>query len=91
MYAGANALIQGGMADMLSIAELRVARWLREHPVGRVVNIVHDEFLFYIEEDKIDKAAVEISKIMQVPDLFGIPFNTEIKIGTTYGNLEKVE
>ena len=91
MYKGANALIQGGMADMLSIAELRVGKWLREHPVGRVVNIVHDEFLFYIEEDKIEKVAVEICKLMQVPDLFGIPFNTDIKIGTTYGNLEKLD
>jgi DNA polymerase-1 len=89
MYKGANALIQGGMADMLSIAEIRVARWLEKNPIGRIVSIVHDEFLFYIQEDKIEKASLEIAKIMQVPDLFNIPFNTEIKIGTTYGNLKE--
>ena len=91
MYKGANAMIQGGMADMLSIAELRVAKWLEQNPVGYIVSIIHDELLFYIQKKHIKKAAAEISKIMQVPDLFDIPFNTEIKVGTTYGNLHALE
>jgi len=30
-----------------------------------------------------------LAKLMQVPDLVGIPFLTDCKIGDTYGSLEK--
>ena len=86
-YKGVNALIQGGMADMLAIAEIRVSKWLRENSVGRIVNIIHDEFLMEIETDKVEFAAREISKIMEVEDLFNLPFATSCKVGQTYGSL----
>jgi DNA polymerase I-like protein with 3'-5' exonuclease and polymerase domains len=87
MYKGANALIQGGMADMLSVAEIRVTRWFGEHPVGRVVNIVHDELLFEVEQDKVEFVADHLSSIMCVEDLFDLPFYTSCKAGPSYGSL----
>jgi DNA polymerase I len=91
MYKGVNALIQGGMADMLAVAEMRVAKWFRENPVGRIVNIIHDEFLMEIEVDKLESTADTLSGIMEVEDLFDLPFTTECKTGDSYGNLSKME
>ena len=91
MYKGVNALIQGGMADMLAISEMRVSRWLKEHPVGRIVNIIHDEFLMEIETEQVEFAARNISKIMEVEDLFNLPFTTSCKVGSTYGSLVELE
>jgi len=90
MYKGVNALIQGGMADMLAVAEMRVTRWFREHPVGRVVNIIHDEFLMEVEQNKLELVADAISKIMEVEDLFDLPFMTTCKAGPSYGSLDKM-
>ena len=90
-YKGVNAAIQGGMADMLAVAEMRVMRWLKENPVGRIVNIIHDEFLMEIESDKVEFAADNLAKIMEVEDLFHMPFPTDCKSGPSYGSLISME
>lgn len=91
MYKGVNALIQGGMADMLSIAEIRVTKFLQEHELGGIINIIHDEFLMEIKEDRVEFAKEHIMKIMEVEDLFGIPFVTTCKVGSSYGGLKEIE
>lgn len=89
-YKAANALIQGGCADVLSIAALRVDEWFREVGYGHIVSLVHDEIISEVPEDKATETALNVKRLMAVPDLFNIPWFTDAKIGTTYGNLEKV-
>jgi DNA polymerase I len=91
MYKGVNALIQGGMADMLAVAEMRVMKWLKENQAGHIINIIHDEFLMEIKREKLELAVEKISKIMEVEDLFGIPFITSAKAGESYGSLKEFE
>lgn len=91
-YRGCNALIQGGAADMLSVAALRVSKWCKDqaNPADyNIVNLVHDEIITEVPEWDVERCADEISKIMQVPDIFGIPFKTEAKWGPTYGDIVK--
>jgi DNA polymerase-1 len=89
MYKGANALIQGGCADLLSIAAMRVEEWLLSQGAdfGRIISFVYDELIIEVDESEVVRTADEVAKIMQVPDLFGIPFLTDKKIGYSYGNL----
>lgn len=91
MYKGANALIQGGCADLMSIAVIRCARWLKQQPegYGHIISIVHDEILFEVPPEDVERANKELSLIMQVPDLVGMPFYTDSKWGYSYGSLEK--
>jgi DNA polymerase-1 len=92
MYKGCNALIQGGCADLLSIAAIRVDDW--SHLVGDnvgMVNLVHDETITEIPEDHILAASRKVSSIMTVEDLLGIPFATDCKIGTSYGDMIKID
>lgn len=92
-FKGVNAAIQGGCADLLSVAAMRVDRWLKARPkgYGHIVSLIHDELLMEIREDVLLEAATELGIIMQVPDLMGIPFLTDAKVGDSYGNLEKLK
>lgn len=90
MYKGCNALIQGGCADLLSIAAMRVDSWNDEQSDHRLINLVHDETITEVPIDDILRSSRKIATIMQVPDLLGIPFATDIKIGTDYGRMEKI-
>lgn len=91
-YRGCNALIQGGAADMLSIAALRVSKWCKsqDNPLNyNIVNLVHDEIITEVPDWDVERCAKEISELMQVPDIFGIPFVTDAKWGRTYGDIVK--
>lgn len=92
-YKSANALIQGGCADLLSIAVIRVFKWLQSKGKnwGRIVNLVHDEIIVEIPENSVISAAIEMAKIMEVEDLFSIPFLVDCKMGDSYGRLEKLK
>lgn len=88
MYKGANARIQGGCADLLSIAALRVEDWLLQQGkgYGSIVSYVYDELITEVPEYDYVNAANNIGEIMKVPDLFGIPFLTDKKVGYSYGS-----
>lgn len=87
MYKGVNAQVQGGCADLLSIAALRVQEYFRENNRGRIVGYVYDELLMEVEKYTAENSATEVAAIMQIPDVLNLPFLTDCKIGTTYGNL----
>jgi len=89
-YKGANAQIQGGCADLLSIAELRAAKWCRDQgDTHKIVNLVHDEIIIELPDEDVQRASREVSKLMEVPDLFNIPFITDSKAGKSYGDLHE--
>jgi DNA polymerase-1 len=92
MYKGCNALIQGGCADLLSIAVLRVDKWCKSMGSEyNLVNLVHDETITEIPQNMIISSSKEIALRMEVPDLLGIPFATDCKIGRSYGDMVKIE
>lgn len=90
-YKSANAAIQGGCADLLSIIVLRVQKWLdsKEPGWGRIVNLIHDEIMIEVKEEALEQAAIEMSEIMTAEDVLGLPFFNDAKVGTSYGNSEK--
>jgi DNA polymerase-1 len=91
-YKGANALIQGGCADLLSIAALRCDAYLKQHHLGHIVNLVHDEILFeLLLNSETTEHLVNLGHIMEVPDLLDLPFFTDIKTGPDFGSLSKLE
>ena len=91
MYKAANALIQGGCADLLSVAVIRSDEYLRRNSCGGIVDIIHDEILFEIPEAEVGDHSRNLAHLMEVPDLLDIPFFTDIKIGPSYGDLAKVK
>ena len=89
MYKGANALVQGGCADLLGVAGIRLNKWLVENKMGTIISFIYDEMIVECDKDKAIPVYEAMMDIMQVPDLFGIPFFTDGKIGNSYGTLEE--
>lgn len=87
MYKGVNALVQGGAAGILEVAAIRCQEYLDAEGGGQLVSLIHDELLFEIEDGRVEEHARELSKIMEVEDLFDLPFATDVKVGPSYGNL----
>jgi DNA polymerase-1 len=90
-YRAPNAVISGGSADIISIAAMRLQKYLDEVGAGNVVSIVHDELILEIPEERVEEVAPQVSKIMEVEDLFGVPFANDLKCGNSYGSFQKLE
>lgn len=91
MYKAANATIQGGSADILSIAAMRCQKYLDEYDAGNIVSLVHDEILAEVPEQKVEQTAKALLKIVEVEDIFNLPFAADAKCGASYGSLEKLK
>lgn len=91
-YKGANAMIQGGCAEILSVSAIRAHRWTREPGNSdiNIVSFVHDEIMLEVPKERVREVSAVVGGIMEVRDLFGIPFLTDGKSGTNYGNQEKL-
>lgn len=91
MYVGANAVVQGGSAEVLSIAAIRLHRWYRENmPSAHIVSFVHDEIISEVPKELAITAAENVERIMSAPDLFDLPWKVASKIGDSYGTLEDI-
>jgi DNA polymerase I-like protein with 3'-5' exonuclease and polymerase domains len=90
-YKAANAVIQGGCAEILSIAGIRVDKWCKEQGDDhKIVSFVHDELMLEVPTEDVIRSAQEVGVIMEVPDLFEMPFLTDGKAGPNYGEQEKL-
>lgn len=89
VYKGANAEIQGGAAGLLSSAALRVAQYLAETDAGWIVLLIHDEATVELWDDCVDATIPHLCRIMELRDIFGVPWPVEAKVGKRFGSLEK--
>jgi DNA polymerase-1 len=86
-YKAVNAEVQGGCAELLSVAALRCAAWLKERGCGHLVLLVHDELVFELQRDSLPEAVPALQALMAVEDVFGIAFPTSTKVGQNYGEM----
>jgi DNA polymerase-1 len=59
-----NAPIQGSAADILKRAMIRVDAALRKEPVAKMLLTVHDELVFEVPADKLDRARALVEREM---------------------------
>lgn len=90
-----NAPIQGTNADMVKIAMVRIAEFLKKKKLTDEVKLVlqiHDEIVFEVEEKYIEPLKVEVQKIMEevLPAEWtkGVPILTNSSIGDSWGKME---
>jgi len=87
-YKGCNAQIQGGAADLISVAVTRQQRVLQYNNWGSVASIIHDETMCEVRDDCLAEAIPVLVRVMELEDIFGLPFKAEAKVGKTYGVME---
>jgi DNA polymerase-1 len=92
-----NAPIQGTEADIVKIAMIRIAEYIRDKKLDDSVHIlmqVHDEIVLEAKEGIIEKITPDIKKIMEAiinpKDIHGITISTEAKVGDNWGEMEKI-
>lgn len=88
-YKAANAQVQGGSADFMSVVACRMQQVMSAQGWGNVVSIVHDELLAELKLEHAEKAIPVLARIMWAEDIFNLPFFCDLKTGRSYGELEK--
>jgi DNA polymerase-1 len=92
-----NAPIQGTEADIVKIAMIRIADYIRAKKLDDSVHVlmqVHDEIVLEAKDGTAEKIVSDIKKIMEdiIPpkDIHGITIATEAKVGDNWGEMEKI-
>jgi DNA polymerase-1 len=90
-----NAPIQGTQADIIKLAMVDITRMLKENGEADDAHLilqVHDELVFEVRTEKLDKIATEIQRIMEqvLPEseTNGIPILASSKRGANWGQME---
>ena len=84
-----NAPIQGGAADMIKRAMIKVAKYLKKEKLEtKMLLQVHDELIFEVPNHEVEYVPKEISKIMEGaydPIIsFSIPLKADIGMGPSW-------
>ena len=90
-YRSANRIVQGGSADILKYAMVKLDDWIvltnQEDDIRMLLNI-HDAILFEIRDEILGKSIVNIKRIMEdvqrPPFNLKVPFVADYKTGKTW-------
>jgi DNA polymerase I len=92
-----NAPIQGSQADIIRIAMVKIAEYIKTKNLSEKVRLllqVHDELIFEIKNEEVKNTVPTLLKIMtSVLDedkAKGVPIKAEIKIGANWEDLKLV-
>ncbi len=85
-----NMPIQSGSSDIIKKAMISIMALIRDNPEIKLCSQVHDELIFEIREDKIDKWAPLIKKEMENSYSLSVPLLVEIKAGPNWAEMKKI-
>jgi DNA polymerase-1 len=84
-----NMPVQGGAADIIKIAMIRIHHWLRENNMqSRMLLQVHDELIFEVPDDEMDTMRSMAQHFMPKALDMRVPLKVDIKTGYNWGDLE---
>ncbi len=93
-----NAPIQGTAADIVRIAMVKVADYIKTKALGDDVHMllqIHDELVFEIKESKVREVVPVLKKIMEGSlegkETFEVPIVAEVKVGHNWRDMEKMK
>jgi DNA polymerase I len=93
-----NAPIQGTAADIVRIAMVRIADYLKKEKMGddaKMLLQIHDELVFEIkagqEEKYIPKFLAIMEDVLEGKETFGVPIVAEVKVGHNWAQMTKVK
>lgn len=86
-----NTPIQGTSADIIKVAMLRISeRIKREGLKSRMIIQIHDELLFEVPKDEVEKVSKLAKEIMESSIELEVPIKVDIKTGKNWAQLENV-
>lgn len=92
-----NAPVQGTAADVIRIAMVRIAEFLKREKLEgdvRMLLQVHDELVFEIRDGRVSELAPKLREIMEKvltrEETKGVPIVAEVKVGKNWDEMERV-
>jgi DNA polymerase-1 len=92
-----NAPIQGTEADIIKLAMVRIDQYLKEENFSDQVSLlmqVHDELVYEVKEDLIEKVSLEIKKIMESivdpKEIKGVICKTNVSVGLNWAEMKEI-
>jgi len=83
--AAINAPIQGGAADIIKLAMIKVAQELKKANLQtKMLLQVHDELVFEAPDSEVEQASQIIKHTMESIVQMDVPFEAEIGVGTNW-------
>jgi len=83
-----NMPIQGLAADIIKLAMIEADKLIREkHPKARMVLQIHDELLFEVPEEAVEKLAKDIKATMESIYKLSAPLAADVKVGDNWGEI----
>jgi DNA polymerase-1 len=80
-----NTPIQGSAADLIKLAMIQVsARLERDAPAARMLLQVHDELLFEVPEDEVERVAAMVREEMESVAPLSVPLKVDCGWGRTW-------
>ncbi len=87
-----NMPIQGGNADLIKIAMLRIAHALREQRLKtRMILQVHDELVFEVPVEELERVRPLMKSLMEEVYPLDVPIKVELKQGRNWYEAEPME
>ena len=81
-----NAPIQGSAADIMKRAMRQVDRALKKEDLGvRMLLQVHDELVFEVPEDAVDRAKTLVKTVMEGAAALDVPLVVDVGAGANWG------
>lgn len=85
-----NSPIQGSAADILKLAMIKIFTEIKDSPDIKMLLQVHDELIFEVRENKIDKYCPIIKKIMENIVPLDVPLIADASVGKNWGEMKKI-
>lgn len=84
--AAINAPMQGTAADIIKKAMIAIAQWQggQNNPPARMIMQVHDELVFEVQEDAVDRSKKIILDLMEQTVQLSVPLLVSVGIGSNW-------
>ncbi|MBI5421122.1 MAG: DNA polymerase I [Parcubacteria group bacterium] len=91
--AAINMPTQGLAADIMKLAMIKVARWIKENKYkdsAKLLLSIHDEMVFEVKDDMVEEVVPEIKRIMENAFQLSVPVIVDVKIGKNWGDMKRL-
>ncbi|WP_192483272.1 MULTISPECIES: DNA polymerase I [Cysteiniphilum] len=80
-----NAPMQGSAADIIKRAMILIDEWIiKENIDARMIMQVHDELVFEVKDDQVEKISKEIKQFMESAALLQVPLIVDVGVGDNW-------
>ena len=87
-----NMPIQGGNADLIKIAMIRIQHAIEEKRLKtRMILQVHDELVFEVPVEELERAKALVKRLMEGVYALDVPIKVEVKVGRNWYEAEPME